>query len=258
MATKYPIILAHGIFMKPRFFRVFKHIKRKLKKAGYSVYIADTDGVGTLENNALMLKEQIEKILDAENAEKINIIAHSKGGLESIYMIKNLNMAGKVASLTTLCTPYKGSAVASFVNSLPTFLLNIFVCFCNLFYKILGDKKPDSRTALKGLDTRFIPETTELDSSLSIYFQSYSCSMKRAISDPVLSIPFLISTKREKDLSDGMVSQGSARFANYKGDCIDESISHNEIVCYMTRPKKKAKVVNFYITLCETLARNGY
>ena len=33
MATKYPIILAHGIFMKPRFFRVFKHISKKLKEA---------------------------------------------------------------------------------------------------------------------------------------------------------------------------------------------------------------------------------
>ena len=82
--------------------------------------------------------------------------------------------------------------------------------------------------------------------------------MKRAISDPVLSIPFLISTKRENDLSDGMVSQDSARFSNYKGECIDGSISHNEIVCYMTRRKKKAIVVDFYIKLCEELAQNGY
>ena len=231
VATKYPIILAHGIFMKPRFFRVFKHIQRRLEKAGYQVYIADTDGVGTTENNALQLKAQIEDILEKEGAKKINVIAHSKGGLESIYMIEHLGMGEKIASLTTLCTPYKGSAVAAFVNRLPSFLLTVFVSCCNLFYRILGDKQPNLRTALRELDPNYVSLVKEIDGALGIYFQSYSCTMKGAMSDLVLSVPFLISTHCEKDNSDGMVSRGSAVFTNYRGDCIEDSISHNEIVC---------------------------
>lgn len=258
MATKYPIILAHGIFMKPRFFRVFKHIQRKLSKAGYQVYIADTDGVGAIENNANQLKVQIEDILAKAGAEKINIIAHSKGGLESFYMIEHLGMGEKIASLTTLCTPFKGSSVATFVNRLPSFLLTAFVFCCNLFYKILGDKQPNLREALRELDPSSMNRIKELDGSLEFYFQSYSCRMKKAMSDPVLAISYLISKRDEKDFSDGMVSMGSASFTNYRGDCIDDSISHNEIVCYLTRRSKKVKVVKFYLELCEELARGDY
>ena len=130
-----------------------------------------------------------------------------------------------------------------------------FIFFCNLFYKMLGDKNPDFRAALRELDTRHLLENE--DSGEGIYFQSYSSAMRRALSDPVLSIPFIISTKRETDFSDGMVSRKSARSANYMGDCIpDFSLSHNEIVCYMTRRKIKAKVVDFYIKLCENLSKN--
>ena len=258
VVTKYPIILAHGIFMKPRFFRVFKHIQRKLNKAGYHVYIADTDGVGDIENNSLQLKEQIEQILDKEGIDKINIIAHSKGGLESVYMIKNLEMGQRIASLTTLCTPYKGSAVATFVNRLPSFLLTAFVFCCNIFYRVLGDKKPNFRRALKELDVSCVSMLDDMEFFKEIYLQSYSCAMKNAMSDPVLAVSFLISTRDTKDFSDGMVSKSSAQYINYRGDCMDESISHNEIICYLTRRRKKRKVVEFYLSLCEELAKYGY
>jgi hypothetical protein len=55
-----------------------------------------------------------------------------------------------------------------------------------------------------------------------------------------------------------MVSNKSARFADYKGDCLEESISHNEIVCYLTRPSKKKKIAGLYLELCNELARKGF
>ena len=257
MATKYPIILAHGLFMKPRFFRAFKYLQKRLSEAGYKVYVADTDGVGSIENNVLQLKARILEILKKESAEKINIIAHSKGGLEALYMIEHLGMGDKVASITTISTPYRGSQVAAWVMELPSPILSVSVFICNTFYKILGDKKPDLRAAL----TLLLPsdEFDQRDHGYleGIYCQSYSSNMLKAHSDPVLSIPFLISTKREKDLSDGMVSNRSAKFADYKGDCIDGSISHNEIICYMTRRKKKRIVADFYIKLCNELTEKG-
>ena len=257
MATKYPIILAHGIFMKPRFFRVFKHIQKRLTEAGYRVYIADTDGVGSIETNVHQLKEQILRILEKEGAEKLNVIAHSKGGLETFYMIENLQMADKIASVTTLSTPYRGSQVASWVTELPSPILSTFVFICNGFYKILGDKNPDLRSSLNQLRVNDSYENKDMTPFGNIYCQSYSSRMHKAHSDPVLSIPYLISTKREKDFSDGMVSCGSSQFADYKGDCIDGSVSHNEIVCYLTRRKKKKIVVDFYLKICRELGEKG-
>ena len=56
MASRYPIILAHGIVIKDyKFFRAFGRIEKTLKNAGYDVYTSHTDGFGSIENNAAQL-----------------------------------------------------------------------------------------------------------------------------------------------------------------------------------------------------------
>ena len=73
-----------------------------------------------------------------------------------------------------------------------------------------------------------------------------------------MGIPLIFSKRFEQDKSDGMVSNESAKFANYKGDCIDDSISHSEIVGFSFSKKKRKKVIEFYIELCEDLVNRGY
>ena len=120
MPSKYPIVLAHGIAAKQlRILNAFGQIGSELEKEGYKVYVADTDGFGSVENNAEQLKSFIERVLSETGAEKVNIIAHSKGGLDAKYMITKLYMEDKIASLTTLCTPHKGSVIASKIWELP-------------------------------------------------------------------------------------------------------------------------------------------
>lgn len=260
MGTRYPIILVHGIMLKENklFFRSFSHIRENLAEVGYRVYTADTDGLGTIENNAEQLKRQIEEILADENAEKINIIAHSKGGLDSVYMIERLGMEGKVASLTTLCTPYKGSQIATKILKLPSFILKFLAFWFNTFYRLLKDEQPDAIAACKQLESKVEIRAERLTTSQEIYCQSYSASMHKASDDFIMGIPFLLSRHLENDRSDGMVSNASARFGEYKGDCMEESLSHSEIVCFMTRKKKREKVYAFYRELCEDLARRGF
>ena len=146
MATKYPIVLVHGIAAKQlRILNAFGKIGNKLEEAGNAVFIADTDGFGRIETNAEQLRDYIERVLSETGAEKVNIIAHSKGGLDSKYMITELGMEDKVASLTTLCTPHKGSIIASWIWDLPRFMKKTLAFFIDNFYKLfLGDKKPDS------------------------------------------------------------------------------------------------------------------
>lgn len=258
MTTRYPIILAHGILMKQKMFRSFEYIQKNLEKEGYHIYIADTDGVGTIENNAAQLKKQIEDILEKEGVEKINVIAHSKGGLDAIHMIEHLDMGDKVSSLTTLCTPHKGSQVATRIVKLPSFILKFLGFWFNAFYKLLKDENPDAVAACKQLESKVEVTATPLLNERKIYCQSYSSVMHKASSDFTLGIPFLISRHYENDYSDGMVSKTSAEFGEYKGNVMEESLSHNEVVCYMTRKKKKEKVVAFYKMLLEDLAARGF
>lgn len=228
-----------------------------MQEQGFCVYTADTDGLGTVENNAEQLKKQINKILQDENAEKINIIAHSKGGLDSIFMIENLDMVDKVASLTTLCTPHKGSQIATKILNMPSFLIKVAAFVLNSFYKMLKDEQPDAITACTQLQSKVEITDKSFKSFNGVYCQSYSSVMHKASDDFIMSIPFLISRKYENGNSDGMVSAESAKYADYKGNCLDESASHNEIVCFMTKKKKRKKIYAFYKKLCSDLAARG-
>lgn len=259
MATKYPIILVHGIMVKNfKSFRAFGKIEKKLTENGFKVYSSQTDAFGTIENNAIQLKEQIKNILTLENTNKINIIAHSKGGLDSKYMIEFLEMEDKVASLTTLCTPHRGSIIATRLLKLPLFLIKFIAFWINLWYKLLGDKNPNSLEVCKQLAKKEI-ETDTLSISNKIYCQSYSSSLKKSKDDFIMGIPLLISKYYEKDIdSDGLVSDESSKFGKYQGVCIEDSISHIDIIDVTLSKSKKAKVYAFYISLCNDLKNKGY
>ncbi|MDE7330012.1 MAG: hypothetical protein K2N30_02790 [Clostridia bacterium] len=256
MKTRYPVVLVHGIMLKDvKFFKAFGRIEKTLKSLGYCVYTANTDGFGTIENNAAQLKEFIYKVLEKEGCKKVNIIAHSKGGLDAKYMILNLNTAESVASLTTLCTPHKGSPIASFLFRLPKFIKKIVAFFVNLCYRVFGDKRPDSLRVCEQLQSNPPEEATALPQG--IYCQSFSTTLKRSRDDFIMGIPLAFCRYMDKDLSDGLVPAESAKFANYRGECIDGSVSHSQIVDFMAGKKKREKIYAFYGKLLEELAQMG-
>ena len=139
--TKYPIILVHGLAIKQsKVIKAFGKIERVLQNNGYTVFVADIDAFGTIENNAEQLKAFVLSVLATTQKSKVNIIAHSKGGLDTKYMITSLDMEDKIATLTTLCTPHKGSIIASWIWKLPTWLKRYIAFWINSFYKSIGDK----------------------------------------------------------------------------------------------------------------------
>ena len=256
---KYPIILVHGVAIKDiKFFKAFGKIEKILRDNSYVVYTSTQDGFGTIENNALQLKEQINEILTKENVDKVNIIAHSKGGLDSKYLIEHLDMQDKIASLTTLCTPFKGSIIASLLSMLPNFTKKTIAFFINTTYKIFKDKKPDALKVCEQLKKYEHIEIETLKVNNSIYCQSYSTTLRKSKDDFIMGIPLLFSRHFENNETDGLVDKDSTKFENYKGDCINDSISHTEIVDFMVTKKKKEKIYEFYFQLCQDLEERGF
>ncbi len=257
--TKYPIILVHGIALKDfMWFKAFGGIEDLLTAEGFIVYTSRVDGFGTTETNAEKLKEEILRILDKHDAEKINIIAHSKGGLDSKRMIRELGMADRVASLTTLCTPHKGSPIATNILRLPKPLLHMTDALLNGCYKLFGDEKPDAYAVCRELAQTGEVEEETVAFSDAVYCQSFSTTLHRSRDDFVMGIPLMFSHHFEKKKSDGMVSAESAMFANYRGECVEGSVSHSEIVDFMAGRGKREKIHDFYIALCHELATMGF
>lgn len=112
--TIYPIVLAHGFggFKEILGIEYFWGVKDDLTALGYKVYVTQVDMFNTIEVRGSQLAEQIDEILAQSGAEKVNIIAHSMGGLDARYAITHLGYGDRVASLTTVATPHRGTAIA--------------------------------------------------------------------------------------------------------------------------------------------------
>ncbi len=250
--NQHPFILVHGIIVKEfLFFKAFGGIGKRLKKAGYAVFTADTDGFGTIENNAAQLKAYTERVLAETGAEKVHLIAHSKGGLDAKYALSALGMREKAASLTTLCTPHRGSGIATWLYRRPRWLMKFIAFWIDLWYRICRDRHPDSYAVCRQLCST--DEEISFGDLDGVYCQSFSSAIDSCKDDFLLSAPLLLSRHCKEGESDGIVTVESSRFANYRGSCLGEKASHSDIIGLSRNKKKRESVYEFYIGLCEEL-----
>ena len=255
--TQYPIVLVHGMMAKDfHFWRAFRGISSFLKEQGYTVYVTNQDGVGAVSTNAAQLKAEILDILKKENCEKVNLIAHSKGGVDSRYMISCLDMAGSVASLTTLSTPHHGSGFSEQLLKMPHFLMNTIAFFTNLFYRICGDRKPDIIQLGQDLTQASMEQfNRDVPDAPSVYYQSYSSAVTGKKAD--IPIPYKVSRRCEQDETDGMVSVSSSQWGNYRGK-IGNNMDHFKMVGIYGSKKKLADVGLFYLQIIQQLQTMGF
>ncbi len=107
--TKYPIVLAHGLFGfsgSIGFYTYWSDIPDTLRKCGAVVYLAHVSQANQTEERG----EQLHRQLLHWGHKKYNIIGHSHGGLDARYVLENY--PDIVASVSTVGTPHRGSKVA--------------------------------------------------------------------------------------------------------------------------------------------------
>lgn len=255
--TQYPIVLVHGMMAKDfRLWRAFRGISHYLRGQGITVYVTNQDGVGAVATNAQQLKEEILTILQKKSCEKVNLIAHSKGGVDCRHMITHLDMAQHVASLTTLSTPHHGSHLSEKILKMPKFMAKIIAFCCNVFYRISGDRKPDMLQLGIDLTPEVMAQFNENTPNMpSVYYQSYSSSVTKK--NGFTFIPCRITFRTEQGMTDGLVSVSSSQWGEYQGDMID-NLDHFKMVGVYGSKKKLAEVGKFYLYIIEQLREKGF
>ena len=109
-AARYPIVLAHGFDASPTNRWGYYRVAEALEADGHTVIIAEVPPYHAVSERAAHLARFVDEGLD--EAERVNIIAHSMGGLDSRHVISQLGYGDRIASLTTISSPHRGSAVA--------------------------------------------------------------------------------------------------------------------------------------------------
>ncbi|HYV48998.1 MAG TPA: hypothetical protein VFA20_29260 [Myxococcaceae bacterium] len=111
---RHPLVLAHGILgfdqinlpgVHPEYFR---GVPERLRELGAEVHAVRVGPLSSVKERAAELARAVQSI----SADRVNIIAHSMGGLDARYAISRLGLAAKVASLTTIGTPHRGTPLA--------------------------------------------------------------------------------------------------------------------------------------------------
>ena len=110
--TKYPILLVHGLFGFDSIAGVeyWYDIPESLRAEGATVYVDTVSAANSTQVRGEQLLLQVQQILAATGAQKVNLIGHSHGGPTIRYVAAvapNL-----VASVTSVNGVNKGSAVA--------------------------------------------------------------------------------------------------------------------------------------------------
>jgi triacylglycerol lipase len=108
-ATRYPVLLVPGVSaMDMQVRRYWGRIPDALEANGARVYKAWQQSTRSVADAGFQLGEIIEATLAESGASKLNLIAHSKGGMDARWAISQLGFSDRVASLTTMCTPHRG------------------------------------------------------------------------------------------------------------------------------------------------------
>ena len=157
--TKYPILLVHGVFFRDsNFFNYWGRIPETLISNGAKIYYGGQQSAASVEESAKELTEKIRTIVNDTGCGKVNIIAHSKGGLDSRYAISCLGADKYTASLTTVNTPHKGCQFAEYLlNKVPDSFRQGVADKYNKALKKLGDTDPDFLAAVNDLTNGQFP-----------------------------------------------------------------------------------------------------
>lgn len=122
----WPIILVHGFsgWMDFGSVEYFYNVPDDLRAAGADVTAPNLPPYDGSDERARVLARVVDDVLARTNAQKVHLIAHSQGGVDSRVLITDLGYADRVASLTTISTPHRGTRVADLAGSAPDGLLN--------------------------------------------------------------------------------------------------------------------------------------
>ena len=111
VAQKRPVILLHGLFHNRA---VWFLMKQRLEQCGFTVVTVNLPPFEMVETLARKIAETVEETLVSYDAEQVDIVGHSMGGLLARYYIEFMGGDKRVSHCVLLGTPNAGSKLAPF------------------------------------------------------------------------------------------------------------------------------------------------
>lgn len=263
--TRYPLLLVHGVFFRDfDHFNYWGRIPEELKKNGATIYYGEHNSAAAVADSAVELEKRIEEIVRQTGCGKVNIIAHSKGGLDSRAAIA-MTPAGKyVASLTTINTPHRGCEFADYLlTEIPEAQQKAIAERYNSVAAKLGDKDPDFLAAVYDLTSQKCRERNEIvHDDPGVFYQSVGSVLQQASSGQFpLNFTYHL-VKYFDGENDGLVGIKSFEWGSalkmLRNTEVKRGISHGDMIDLNRENIRGLDIREFYVQLVSELREKGF
>ena len=119
--TRYPVVLMHGFGALANLMQggVLHEEAMYLRGRGVQAYAPHVNPYDTIAVRAEAWAARLERVQEETGAERVNLVGFSSGGLDARHLAHALGWADRTASLVTVSTPHRGTALVSFVLDQP-------------------------------------------------------------------------------------------------------------------------------------------
>ena len=175
-----PVLLIHGYVEDAAIWKKWEELLKKDGIQFFTITFKDSDDkCGSAEQHAKELEKRVQDIKQQSGAQKINIVGHSKGGLDARVFL-DITDTKDVANLIMIGTPNAGSPAAETNNACAPAIFDLRpganatkaeMNSNTKYYTIAGDWLPavQGNLAIPGHDDGLVPvESVESEG----YFQS--------------------------------------------------------------------------------------
>lgn len=116
--TRHPVLLMHGLGGAGSFDGVdyYYGVRDALEADGYVVRNPSVEPFADSARRAEQWAAVVDGLLADGLGRKVNLVAHSQGGLDARYLAAELGYGDRVASIVTIGTPHHGTPVADVLS----------------------------------------------------------------------------------------------------------------------------------------------
>jgi triacylglycerol lipase len=262
LKTKYPIFLCHGYgaigaLVKPS---PMHDPCMLIREHGVVAIAPNVVPYATIETRAKNWVRLIRDVCEKYSFEKVNVVAHSMGGLDMRFALSKLDIDDKVASLTTIATPHRGSYLADLVLKTPEIVTERISEIVDWFGdNVYPSEKSDAIGSVEQLTCNYIQNVfnQQIADAITVPIFSYGAAVGRGTNyalNPIFKFQNSQIFEKEGE-NDSFVSVKSAQWGEYLG-CIN--ISHLNQINVQVGKETRPKYYAFWTGVVKKLFELGF
>lgn len=259
---KYPVFLCHG------YGAISSVIKSgplhdpcmKIREHGVPAIAPNIVPYALIETRAENWVQLIKSFCEQHGYEKVNVIAHSMGGLDMRCVLSKMELAEHVESLTTLATPHHGSSLADLILKAPEKVTEKLSVMFDWFGDSMYPKvKSDALGSLEQLTSSYVKEifNPAHPDVPEVSYYSYSAGVGKGTNysiNPVLRFQNQQIFDKEGP-NDSFVSVESAKWGTHHETV---PLSHLAQIHLQMNKESDRIYEKFWLNALKKLADNGH